>query len=220
MIRRLARQFPSAHNGFGALEKEMRRHYFDPENATTSSDASEETAIDSLGPITAALYRSFHRYSLPRILRNFDVHSMAHGVESRMPLLDWRVACFAFSVPDESKIARGYTKLLLREAMNGVLPEPVRLRRHKLGYTAPVANWLGGLLGDWVWDEVNHEEFLRSELWDGQGLLNLTRKKRQSGEPWQLAEAHRVLLAVTANWWRTRWIRSAERRPSGTRAAM
>ena len=44
-----------------------------------------------------------------------------------MPLLDWRVVCYAFSVPDESKVGRGYSKRLLREAMRGVVPEPCAL---------------------------------------------------------------------------------------------
>jgi len=158
--------------------------------------------------------RSFHHRSLPRILRNFDVHSMGHGVEARMPLLDWRVVCYAFSVPDESKVAGGYAKRLLREAMRGVLPEAVRLRRDKLGYNAPVAQWLHGGLGDWLWDEVNDPEFLRSELWDGRALLALAAAKRQSGAQWHLDEASRVALAVTAHWWQTRWLRGG-----GTAAA-
>src|SRR5665213_3005352 len=36
------------------------------------------------------LYRDFHATLLPAILRNFDRCSMAHGIEVRMPLMDWR----------------------------------------------------------------------------------------------------------------------------------
>ena len=124
-----------------------------------------------------------------------------------MPLLDWRVVCYAFSVPDESKVAGGYAKRLLREAMRGVLPEAVRLRRDKLGYNAPVAQWLHNGLGEWLWSELNDPEFLRSELWDGRALLARARAKRQSGVPWHTDEVHQVALAVTAHWWQTRWLR-------------
>jgi asparagine synthase (glutamine-hydrolysing) len=189
------------------LAETVRRHSFDPSTATDDAARLEEQAIDALGPLTGALYRSFHRYSLPRILRNFDVCSMGHGVEARMPLLDWRVVCYGFSVPDESKAARGYAKRLLREAMHGVLPEAVRLRRDKLGYNAPVALWLDRGLRDWLWTELNDPEFLRSELWDGRAVLALARAKRQSGTAWHPAEARRVTLAVTAHWWQTRWLR-------------
>jgi asparagine synthetase B (glutamine-hydrolysing) len=185
----------------------IRRHSFDPTIATDETARAEEQAIDALGPLTGALYRSFHRHSLPRILRDFDVYSMGHGVEARMPLLDWRVVCYGFSVPDESKAARGYAKRLLREAMRGVLPEVVRLRRDKLGYIAPVAYWLDLGLEDWFWSELNDPEFLRSELWDGPALLALARAKRQSSTRWHPEEARQLALTVTAHWWQTRWMR-------------
>ena len=155
------------------------------------------------------LYESFHRISLPRILRNFDAYSMGHGVEIRMPFLDWKVVCYAFSTPDESKVGNGLSKNLLREAMRGVVPEPLRLRRDKLGFTAPVNDWLRAGLGDWLWAEMNDSEFLRSDLWDGPGLRALAAAKRSSGAPWTRAEAERATLAVTAHWWRTRWLRGS-----------
>jgi asparagine synthase (glutamine-hydrolysing) len=209
-VRRLARLLPFARRRLNDLDQLMERH---SSAASGSADAAEERAIDELGPLTGALYRSFHRQSLPRILRNFDVHSMGHGVEVRMPLLDWRVVCYGFSVPDESKVAGGYSKRLLREAMKGVLPEEVRLRRDKLGFNAPVAHWLNHGLGDWVWDEVNDPEFVRGELWDGRALQAVARSKREPGAAWTPAEAHRVTLTVTAHRWLTRWLRSGN---SGT----
>jgi hypothetical protein len=93
--------------------------------------------------------------------------------------------------------------------MLGVLPEPLRLRRHKVGFNAPVAHWLAGGLQDWLWHELNDQEFLRNELWNGRNLLALARARRESCSPWTPAEAHRVALAVTAHWWQTRWLRSA-----------
>jgi asparagine synthase (glutamine-hydrolysing) len=213
-VRAVARHLRRSQRVFAEM---IRRHSFDPNTATDEAARVEEQAIDALGPLTGALYRSFHRHSLPRILRNFDVYSMGHGVEARMPLLDWRLVCYSFSVPDESKAAGGYAKRLLREAMRGVLPEAVRLRREKLGYNAPVVHWLHRGIGDWLWRELNDQEFLRSELWDGRGLLALARAKRQSGAPWHPAEARGVILAVTTYWWQTRWLRSAVSRTGQTR---
>jgi asparagine synthase (glutamine-hydrolysing) len=180
------------------LDESLRRHSLDP-----SSEDSE--AFERLGPLTGVLYQSFHRESLPRILRNFDAYSMGHGVEVRMPLLDWNLVCYAFSTPDEAKASNGYSKRLLRAAMRGVVPEPLRRRRDKLGFTAPVSDWLRSGLSGWLWEEVNDPDFLRSELWDGPSLHALARAKRASGEPWSHDDAHRITMAVAANWWRTRW---------------
>jgi len=178
------------------LDERLKRH----------SNGEDQEAIERLGPLTGVLYHSFHHESLPRILRNFDVYSMGHGIEVRTPLLDWRVVCYGFSVPDNSKAGNGYAKRLLREAMSGVLPETVRLRRDKLGYNAPITDWLRSGLANWIWDEVNDAAFLRSDLWDGPSLQAIAREKRASGAPWRPAEMRRVTMAVTANWWQTHWL--------------
>ena len=70
------------------------------------------------------------------LLRYEDRNSMAHSIESRVPFLDHRLVEFAFSLPPEAKVRGAETKRLLREAMAGVLPEPVRRRRDKLGFAA------------------------------------------------------------------------------------
>jgi asparagine synthase (glutamine-hydrolysing) len=96
------------------------------------------------------VYNDFHHCILPRILRNFDLMSMAHGVEIRMPFLDYRLVNFCFSLPIQSKIKDGYTKVILREAMKGLLPDLIRLRRQKIGFNSPLLNWLPSLLRPWV----------------------------------------------------------------------
>jgi asparagine synthase (glutamine-hydrolysing) len=42
----------------------------------------------------------------------------------------------AFRLPAEAKVRGADTKRVLREAMKGVLPEPIRTRRDKLGFRA------------------------------------------------------------------------------------
>jgi asparagine synthase (glutamine-hydrolysing) len=54
-----------------------------------------------------------------------DRNSMAHAVESRVPFLDYRLEEFVLGLPDDLKIAGATTKLVLREAMRGVLPEKI-----------------------------------------------------------------------------------------------
>lgn len=210
-VRSMARRFHSVASMEQGFAAKLLRQAFPP--IAPDLGASEEIAIDALGPLSGALYRGFHTNLLPRILRNFDVHAMGHGVEVRMPFLDWRVVRYAFSLPDESKAAGGYAKRLLREAMRGLLPDSIRMRRQKVGFNAPVAHWLAFGLEDWLWDELNDPEFLRSELWDGPGLLAVAKANRQSGIPWRPAEAHSVVLAITAHWWQTRWLAAPRRYP-------
>ena len=74
-------------------------------SAVLTSD--EEEAIDALGPLSSVLYRSFHRDSLPQILRNFDVHAMGHGIEVRMPFLDWRLVAMPSRCRTKAKSRKG-----------------------------------------------------------------------------------------------------------------
>jgi len=88
------------------------------------------------------LYVDFHFTHLPTNLRDFDRLSMAHGVEVRSPFMDWRLVCYTFSLPSKRKIAGGYTKKILRDAMKGILPDSIRTRTRKLGFPNLTEGWM------------------------------------------------------------------------------
>ena len=71
--------------------------------------------ISSLGMLNKILYIDYHYKSLQLNLKIWDKFSMAHGVESRSPFLDWRLATYLFSLPSKSKIGNGFTKKILRD---------------------------------------------------------------------------------------------------------
>jgi asparagine synthase (glutamine-hydrolysing) len=73
---------------------------------------------------------------------------MAHSVESRVPFLDYRLVEFAYSLDDTLKIQQGQTKAVLREAMRGILPEPIRTRQDKMGFVTPELQWMRHDLSD------------------------------------------------------------------------
>jgi asparagine synthase (glutamine-hydrolysing) len=113
------------------------------------------------------LYHDFHTYLLPRILRNFDRLSMAHGVEIRAPFLDWRLVTFIFSLPSNVKLGNCFTKHILRESMHGIIPESIRLRKSKIGFASPMIEWYKNALKPFVLDSLHSKEFLESEIWNG-----------------------------------------------------
>lgn len=98
----------------------------------------------SMGLFNRRLYEIFHISILPTLLRNYDRYSMASGVEVRMPFMDHRLVTFCFSLPVESKLGGGYTKRILRDAMRGIVPELILNRRDKIGWNAPLHEWLCG----------------------------------------------------------------------------
>ncbi len=169
--------------------------------------AEDEAAVERLGPLSARLYRDFHHTVLPTILRNFDRCSMAHGVEVRMPFLDWRLVCFAFSLPETSKIGAGVTKRVLREAMHGVMPEALRMRRGKIGFNAPLPRWFAGPLREWIRAAVNSADFLASDLWDGPAVRRFVEERFAAGS-WTWSECQEVWPLLAAYAWQTSFPRT------------
>jgi len=113
------------------------------------------------------LFDFFHVNVLPTFLRCIDRASMAHGIEVRMPFMDWRLVTFGFALPDESKIGGGYTKRVLRQAMQELMPDPVRLRTKKVHFSSPINDWARGGLGSWLLDIAASRAFRESSIWNG-----------------------------------------------------
>lgn len=84
--------------------------------------------------------------SLPALLRYEDRNSMAFGIESRVPFLDYRIVEFALQLPDRLKVSGGWSKSVLRRAMAGRVPRSILERRDKMGFATPESTWLTAAL--------------------------------------------------------------------------
>ena len=104
--------------------------------------------------------------SLPTLLKYDDKIGMAFSVETRVPFLDHRLVELVFSLSPFVKIRNGWKKYILREAMNGILPNEIRWRRDKVPFTMPFNEWLQGKLLSDV-----EERILEGKLPDN-GYLN------------------------------------------------
>ena len=146
----------------------------------------------------SALFRmqfiSFHSHLLPTFLRCIDRASMSHGVEVRMPFLDWRLVTFGFGLPDESRIGDGYTKRILRLAMRGLMPESIRLRTNKFHFSSPISEWARGALRPWLLDLSASRSFLEAPIWNGaaarRALESAVAGTTEIGAVWPLVNAH------------------------------
>jgi len=86
---------------------------------------SWETPLDRL---LATTYLVVKRW-LPRLLHNGDIHTMAFSVEARVPFADITLLALAARLHPNLAIHNGGEKCLLRQAVRGLVPEPIRLRR-------------------------------------------------------------------------------------------
>jgi len=79
------------------------------------------------------------------VLTKVDRMSMAHSIESRVPLLDNEVVTFASSLPAAMKIRDGRRKHVLKEVAATLLPKAI-LDRKKQGFGVPLGVWFRGNL--------------------------------------------------------------------------
>ena len=114
-----------------------------------------------------ALYNQFFKTPLPFLLHQYDRASMANGIECRMPFMDYRVVEYIYSLPAQSKVGGGYTKRVLREALNGILPDETRLNKLKTGFNAPTTEWFKTDLNEWFVSQISSKSFIENPYFDG-----------------------------------------------------
>ena len=101
------------------------------------------------------------------VLAKVDRAAMGAGLETRAPFLDHRVAAFAWRLPERLRVAGGRGKVLPRMVLERHVPRQL-FERPKMGFGAPVAEWLRGPLRGWAedllaGDRLRREGYFRPE---------------------------------------------------------
>jgi asparagine synthase (glutamine-hydrolysing) len=146
----------------------------------------------------------FHAWQLSRgtlvgLLKDEDRNSMAHGIETRLPYLDYRLVEWALGLPVRLCLHDGWTKHVLRAAFADRLPSDIVWSKAKVGFYVPPAEpWPG------------HEEFMRSTiersdslgvLVDVPALLELSRRKAVDGRiVWRAFNLALASRTATERW--------------------
>jgi asparagine synthase (glutamine-hydrolysing) len=126
----------------GRMAEHSQGHpFFAVEARPLGADGGELRAWARRGALSEYLFRLTTGSSLQSLLRYEDRNSMAFSVEARVPFLDYRLVELAFAMPGHTKVRDGLTKVVLREAMRGILPERIRSRHDKIGFATPEGQW-------------------------------------------------------------------------------
>ena len=161
--------------------------------------AEEDILPREWGGLNRRLYRMFHSTVLPTILRNFDRTSMAHVIEVRMPFMDWRLVTYTMALPEVSKSFDGRTKMIARRAMEGRMPEQIRMGRRKVGFNSPMPEWLNGPLANWTRALLNERVAAFSELVDEVALDGKVRQLTEA-KTWDWEAAGRIWPYLNMKW--------------------
>ena len=151
------------------------------------------------GAMNRRLYRMFHATVLPTILRNFDRLSMAHGIEVRMPFMDWRLVTYVMSLPDNVKSANGYSKWVARSAMKDQMPESIRMAKRKVGFNSPMPGWLNGPLRPWVRETLERRNDRFDALVDARALRSRVQAIGQARQ-WDWHKVGRLWPYIHLKW--------------------
>ena len=126
---------------------------------------------------------------LPEFLRYADRNSMAFGREVRLPFLDHRLVEYGFGLAPELLLNNAVTKVVLREAMRGIVPEAILQRKDKLAYSPPQERWVRGPLRGWM-NELLLAAERRRDVFNARHVLDVREKlDRTTGSPlaWRIA---------------------------------
>jgi asparagine synthase (glutamine-hydrolysing) len=139
--------------------------------STREAFCAQFDAIDSPALIDRMLYFDIKNH-LQSLLHLEDRTSMAVSIESRLPLLDYRLVEAAFSAPASMRFAGGRPKHLLRSAVRGVVPQEIIQRKDKMGFPVPIYEWFRGELKPFV------EDILLGERTRQRGFFSATEVER------------------------------------------
>ena len=102
-------------------------------------------------PITQYLYLDSKMYLPEDILTKVDRASMAHSLEVRVPLLDYRLIEFAATIPPDQNINKLNQKIMLKEALSRVYPG-YKFDKQKQGFGVPLERWFRHELKELCYD--------------------------------------------------------------------
>ncbi|MFP8835081.1 asparagine synthase (glutamine-hydrolyzing) [Hydrogenophaga sp. XSHU_21] len=96
--------------------------------------------------LTRMIYNEF-KLRLPELLlMRVDKITMSESLEARVPFLDHELVEFSMDIPESWKTRNGVAKYLLKKAVEGLIPDNI-IYRKKMGFGAPMADWLRGDFG-------------------------------------------------------------------------
>lgn len=147
-------------------------------------------------PLHKALYFDFKTF-LHALFLVDDKLTMAHSVEGRVPFMDNDLLDLVARIPSGQKMdAAGTPKVLLKQAMEGLLP-PETIHRKKQGFTPPDAAWYRGPLRPYLESVILSPRALKRDLFRPQSLER-TLQEHFSGQA-----NHRFLIwsLLLVEWW-------------------
>lgn len=111
--------------------------------------------------------------SLPALLQVEDRVSMAHGITSRVPILDYRLVELASIIPSNFKFKNGDLKHIFKNTFKKYLPNSIVERKDKMGFPVPFVQWINNEAREFVISVFSSIKAKNRDIIDYNKVLNL-----------------------------------------------
>lgn len=138
----------------------------------------------------------FDHYLKDDLLVKVDRASMQYSLESRVPLLDYRLVEFAYNVSPALKIKEGAMKYLLKEVLYDHVPKEI-FNRPKWGFAIPLGKWLNTDL-KYLLDNYTSKETIEKYNVVKYEVVKKLKEQYQNGKDYLY---NRLWLIIVLHWW-------------------
>lgn len=207
---RLAKKFLS----FADLPASERALYagaaFTPEQLCALAPAYAEAGLQAIHAVYDPLYQAYantdrinhlcavdaHYYLPGNNLAYTDRATMAASVEVRVPFVDNKIFALAMRVPGAHKTNLRETKIILKKAAEGLLPDDLIYRR-KTSFAAPIRTWLRGALQPMLYDYLAEGRLVKNYGFSWPVIEQMIRHNTEGKEE----NAQRLWQVLTLELW-------------------
>ena len=138
----------------------------------------------------------FNYYLKDDLLVKVDRASMQYALESRVPLLDYRLVEFAYNLDARLKINNGTMKYLLKEVLYDYVPKQI-FDRPKWGFSIPLVKWLKTDL-KYLLDKYTDAAIIEKYQVVNIDVVNKMKTNYLKGQDYLF---NRLWLIIVLHWW-------------------
>jgi asparagine synthase (glutamine-hydrolysing) len=176
-------------------EQELQSLLVNPQFNFTGINAQPATAR-KLSATEQQSFWDFNHYLKDDLLVKADRASMQYSLESRVPLLDYRLVEFAYNLGEKLKINNGTMKYLLKEVLYDYVPKEI-FDRPKWGFSIPLAKWLKTDL-KYLLDKFTSEEVIGKYNVVNYAIVKKLKAQYLNGTDYLF---NRLWLIIVLHWW-------------------
>jgi asparagine synthase (glutamine-hydrolysing) len=200
-IKRLPKIFSAPTPG-GLIDLDMSYWYPDEIVRCLGEYSSPRLSADTFpgSPADQIALWDFHNYLPDDIMTKVDRTTMATSIEGREPLLDHRIAEFAFRLPGHLKRGHLGPKHILKKILYRYVPQQL-VDRPKQGFAIPLEKWLASDLKQLVQDYLSSTRIRQAGIMDPETVDSVV-TDFYAGDGLQ---ASRVWHLLAFEMWRENW---------------